>query len=573
MPVVLVMAPVLPGLWWAAAPLADTSVWAALWADNQWPQALQATLSSAGVGSALACVLAGAAAMLTFPGAGWGKLTRRLPLLLALPHAAFAVGLFFLLSPSGWLARLLAYPLGWAAPPDWVTVQDPHGLALAVALALKECGFLLWVLAAVMGEQSSARHMLVARTLGHGTASAWRHVLWPQLLPRMAWPLAAVWGYSLSVVDMAVVLGPGTPPTAAVLAWQWLTDPNPATQARGQAAAWAVLGVFGAGVALARLSWTALKRWQPYPVGRAERQAVSPAAGSPPVADSASGHNAAAWQLTQAAPPHPDSGQPAVGAAVARTTVGRMAVWAALGSALWLPGVLVVAALALWSLAGSWFFPAVLPTDLTLATWQQADLSPMLTTLWLAAATTLLCLPAALCWLEWGPPRLNALVFAPLVLPALPLVAGQYHALLRSGFDGSAAGLIWSHALWVLPYMVLTLVGAYRALDPRLALAARALGQTRLQACLRVKWPALLRPVLAAVSVGFAVSVAQYLPTLFAGGGRFATVTTEAISLSSGGNRRLLAVQSMLQILLPFGIFMLTTWAAVQAGKWRRGLG
>jgi putative thiamine transport system permease protein len=158
------------------------------------------------------------------------------------------------------------------------------------------------------------------------------------------------------------------------------------------------------------------------------------------------------------------------------------------------------------------------------------------------------------------------------VLPALPLVAGQYHALLRSGFDGSAAGVVWSHALWVLPYMVLTLVGAYRALDPRLALAARALGQTRLQACLRVKWPALLRPVLAAVSVGFAVSVAQYLPTLFAGGGRFATVTTEAISLSSGGNRRMLAVQSMLQILLPFSIFMLTTWAAAQAGKWRRGL-
>ena len=517
------------------------------------------------MGTALACVLAGGAATLTFPGAGWAKLTRRLPLLLALPHAAFAVGLFFLLSPSGWLARLLAYPLGWAAPPDWVTVQDPHGLALAVALALKESWFLLWVLAAVMGEQGTARHMLVARTLGHGTASAWRHVLWPQLLPRMAWPLAAVWGYSLSVVDMAVVLGPGTPPTAAVLAWHWLTDPNPATQAKGQAAAWAVLGVFGAGVALARLAWTALKRWQPYPVGRA--------AGSLPDAGSASGHHAAAWPLAHAAPPLPDGGLRTVGATVERTAVGRTAVRAALGAALWLPGVLVVAALALWSLTGNWFFPAVLPTDLTLTTWQQADLSPMLTTLWLAAATTLLCLPAALCWLEWGPPRLNALVFAPLVLPALPLVAGQYHALLRSGLDGSAAGVVWSHALWVLPYMVLTLVGAYRALDPRLALAARALGQTRLQACLRVKWPALLRPVLAAVSVGFAVSVAQYLPTLFAGGGRFATVTTEAISLSSGGSRRLLAVQSMLQILLPFGIFMLTTWAAVQACKWRRGLG
>jgi putative thiamine transport system permease protein len=42
--------------------------------------------------------------------------------------------------------------------------------------------------------------------------------------------------------------------------------------------------------------------------------------------------------------------------------------------------------------------------------------------------------------------------------------------------------------------------------------------------------------------------VAQYLPTLFAGGGRFVSVTTEAVALSAGGNRRVLAVQAQLQI-------------------------
>ena len=42
----------------------------------------------------------------------------------------------------------------------------------------------------------------------------------------------------------------------------------------------------------------------------------------------------------------------------------------------------------------------------------------------------------------------------------------------------------------------------------------------------------LLRPLLIALAVGFAVSVAQYLPTLFAGGGRFSTLTTEALSLA-----------------------------------------
>jgi putative thiamine transport system permease protein len=87
-----------------------------------------------------------------------------------------------------------------------------------------------------------------------------------------------------------------------------------------------------------------------------------------------------------------------------------------------------------------------------------------------------------------------------------------------------------------------------------------------------VKWPILLRPILATLAVGFAVSVAQYLPTLFAGGGRFVTVTTEAVALSAGGNRRVLAVQALLQIALPMAAFGLAAAAAYWLGRHRRGL-
>ena len=46
-----------------------------------------------------------------------------------------------------------------------------------------------------------------------------------------------------------------------------------------------------------------------------------------------------------------------------------------------------------------------------------------------------------------------------------------------------------------------------------------------------------MQPCLAG-AVGFAVSAGLYLPTLFAGGGRFVTLTTEAVTLASGGDRR-----------------------------------
>jgi putative thiamine transport system permease protein len=71
----------------------------------------------------------------------------------------------------------------------------------------------------------------------------------------------------------------------------------------------------------------------------------------------------------------------------------------------------------------------------------------------------------------------------------------------------------------------------------------------------RIFWhlrlPMLLAPMLTALAVGVAVSVGQYLPTLMLGGGRVETLTTEAVALSSGGNRRLIGATALLQMALP----------------------
>ncbi|MDD2923964.1 ABC transporter permease subunit [Rhodoferax sp.] len=517
----LIMAPLLPGLYWALGPGLASPVWQALWADGQWPQAFQATLVSALLGTLLACAITVMLASASYPGPRWQGLQRRLPLLLSLPHAAFAVGLLFLLAPSGWLARPLAHLLAWSSPPTVVTVQDPWGLSLALALAIKESWFLTWVLAAVLGEQTVARQLVVARSLGYNRAQTWRLVLWPQVIPRLGWPLAAVLAYSLSVVDMAMILGPGTPPTLAVLAWHWLIDPAPELQARGAAASLVLLLLLVVLAALAWGGWQLAQRWRPTPNGRRR-----PASG--PV-----------WPWSM----------PLVGV-----------------------GYAVLLVLGVWSVAEHWFFPALWPEALTLDHWRHADWAPFQTTLWLALASSLSGLLLVLLWLEWGPQRLNAVLYLPLVLPALPLVAAQYAVLLHTQLDATPTALVWSHLLWVLPYMLLTLVGAYRAFDPRLMTSARALGCSRLQACWRVKWPVLLRPILAAWAVGLAVSVAQYLPTVFAGGGRFVTVTTEAVALSAGGHRQVLATQALLQMVLPLAAFALATLLPRWLGQHRQGV-
>jgi len=57
---------------------------------------------------------------------------------------------------------------------------------------------------------------------------------------------------------------------------------------------------------------------------------------------------------------------------------------------------------------------------------------------------------------------------------------------------------------------------------------------------------------------GILVSIAQYMPTLWLGAGRFPTLTTEAVALSSGGSNGILAAQALWQLLLPLIIFALT---------------
>ena len=82
----------------------------------------------------------------------------------------------------------------------------------------------------------------------------------------------------------------------------------------------------------------------------------------------------------------------------------------------------------------------------------------------------------------------------------------------------------------------------------------------------------LLSAVLTAFAVGFAVSVGQYLPTLLLGAGRFPTITTEAVALASGGDRRLTGLLAILQSLLPFAVFLAALFLPLALFHNRRGL-
>ena len=146
------------------------------------------------------------------------------------------------------------------------------------------------------------------------------------------------------------------------------------------------------------------------------------------------------------------------------------------------------------------------------------------------------------------------------MLPSVLWVVGLHRLCLAWGIDARWPGLWLVHSLAAAPYVLIALSPAYLGFDARYGQIAASLQKSRLTFLLRIKWPLLKASLWATLAVGFAVSVAQYLPTLFVGAGRFATVTTEAVTLASGAQRSLTAAYAWLQWLLPALMFGVAAW-------------
>jgi putative thiamine transport system permease protein len=437
--------------------------------------------------------------------------------LLATPHAAFALGLVFLIAPSGWLVRIAALLLPIETPPDLLVPRDPWGFSLAAGLVLKEMPFLFFAGLTALSQLDAPRMLGIGGSLGYQPGVAWLKLIAPRLYALIRLPVYAALAYALSAVDMALVLGPTTPPTLAVLAVDLTHDPDLAR--RFPAAALALLHLV---LTLGALGvWHLLERL----VARALR---------PMLADG------------KRAPSPPWRWGAALGRALALIAIAL--------------GVLAVLSLPLWSLASTWRFPGALPDCCALATWQRAlpDLwLPLRDSLTIAAAATALSLAGAIAWLQLERDlgrrtRRNgrALAFLPLVVSDVAFLMGVQVLLLGLGLGGGWLPVALAHALFVFPYVLLALADPWARFDPRYERSALCLGAGPWRVLVRVRLPLLLPALAFAAALGAAVSLSLYLPTVLAGGGRIATLATEAIALSSGGDRRIVGVYGSAQALM-----------------------
>lgn len=437
----------------------------------------------------------------------WKALTGLLGPLLALPHAAAAFGIAFLYAPSGLILRLFSpWLTGFERPPDWLIIQDPMGWSMVVGLVIKEVPFLVLLTVAAAPLVRVERRLAVGASLGYAGPAAIFLTVWPALYPQIRLGIYLVLAYSISVVDVAQIVGPTTPPPLAVLVTRWMNDPDLSLKMLGAAGAVWQLCLVLVGVAVYRGIEAVCGATYRLIIARGLRL------------------------------PMLNRGKP-VGFLFAAIMLGTL-----LGG---------VAVLGLWSFAGFWGFPDAFPDALTWRNWSRhsGDLQEASkSTLILAFGAAIVSAILAIWMFETGPSLPKWLLYAPLVVPQITFLPGIQILALELGLDQGMVPVFLAHLLFVIPYFVLTISGPYLAWDRRYAQASATLAVGPQKTLLLVKLPMLLASILAALAISVAVSVSQYLPTLLIGGGRVQTLTTEAVALASGGDRRAIGVFGVAQI-------------------------
>ncbi len=158
---------------------------------------------------------------------------------LPIPHLVGALGILFLMAPTGWLARW-AYALGWIqSPADFpALVYDPLGWGIVLEYVWKGVPFIgTAALAALRGVE--ADYDPAAQTLGATYWQRLRYVTLPLIAPSVLAASVLVLAYTFGAYEVPFLLGQRYPSALPVLAYRQYVDTDLA--ARPEAMALSVL--------------------------------------------------------------------------------------------------------------------------------------------------------------------------------------------------------------------------------------------------------------------------------------------------------------------------------------------
>ena len=153
-----------------------------------------------------------------------------------------------------------------------------------------------------------------------------------------------------------------------------------------------------------------------------------------------------------------------------------------------------------------------------------------------------------------GKRLLTFFLLSPAFVPAIVLALGLYLYLGIARLSGTTTGLIISHTLVALPFVVVTTTAGLRHVDRSLEIAATVMGAGRLVVLRRVTLPLLRPAILASALFAFLISFDEVVISYFVAGVRTQTLPVKMYSAIHWEVSPILAAVSTLLTLLSLGI-------------------
>ena len=237
------------------------------------------------------------------------------------------------------------------------------------------------------------------------------------------------------------------------------------------------------------------------------------------------------------------------GCPVCSRVVHRIVITAIVGAVL-----LPIIPLAMWSVSHSWFFPQILPSELSGRAWAYVGspfskvLSALANSLLIAGLVTavaaMLGIPAgrALGLQRFkGKAILEFLILAPIIVPGLAVTMGIHVLFIKLQLVDTLYGVALVHLLPSLPYMIMVMSGVFANYNVEFEQQAFSLGAGRIRTFIHVTLPAILPGVVTGSLFVFLISWSQYILTVLIGGGRVITLPVLLFAFAAAGDNAVTA--------------------------------
>ncbi len=219
-----------------------------------------------------------------------------------------------------------------------------------------------------------------------------------------------------------------------------------------------------------------------------------------------------------------------------------------IGALLLLPMVPLV----LWSVAGQWFAPDLLPQTWSVRGFSvlgsgstaRALLDSVSVATMVTGLTSLLAYPAGRALglsKHKAKPLVQAALLTPALLPSMATALGLHVRFISLGLADTTLGVVLAHLVPALPYAIIAMAATFAQYDVRYEEAARNLGASRWRVLGTVTLPNIAPGFVVAALFAFLISWSQYTLTMVVGGGVVVTLPVLLYSMASGGNLHLIA--------------------------------